>query len=75
MSPYSKAATAAIRLVAAGCIVVSICLYLPDILLLLSHKRPDSIILLVIKAIPLVGGVWLLWKSEAIAEQLTKDLD
>ncbi len=31
--------------------------------------------MLVIKAIPLVAGVWLFWKSDAMAEQLTRDLD
>ena len=75
MSPIKKAALAAIRLVAVGCIVLSICLYLPDIYQLLSHQRPGSIVMLVIKAIPLVAGICLFWKSDALAEQLTKDLD
>jgi hypothetical protein len=75
VSPIKKAALAAIRLVAVGCIVLSICLYLPDIFELLSHQRLRSVVMLVIKAIPLVAGIWLFWKSDAIAEQLTRDLD
>ena len=75
MSPIKKAALAAIRLVSAGCILLSICLYLPDIFQLLSHQQPHSIMMLVIKAIPLVAGIGLFWKSEAIAERLTRDLD
>jgi hypothetical protein len=74
-SPYTKAVLSVIRLVAAGFIFVSLALYLPDLFLWLSHHPAHHAFILVLKAVPLVIGVVLYWKSDAIAEQLTKDLD
>lgn len=75
MSPYTKAALAVIRLMAGGLVVLSLCLYLPDLFLWLSHQQPHSVVRLALKAIPLVIGVALYWKSDDIARELTKDLD
>ena len=75
MSTYTKAALSVIRLVAAGFIVMSLCLYSPDLFLWLSQKPPHHTGVLVLKAFPLMIGLVLYWKSRDIAERLTKDLD
>lgn len=75
MSPYTKAALSVIRMVAAGFLVLSLCLCLPDLFLLLSHRPLPHPGLLVLKAIPLVIGVVIYWKSDDLAKRLTKDLD
>jgi len=75
MSPYTKAALFDIRLIAAAFIICSFCLYSSDLFLWLSNHPPQNKAALVLKAIPLLIGLALLWKSHDIAEQLTKDLD
>jgi hypothetical protein len=75
VSPYTKAALSVIRMVAAGFLVLSLCLCLPDLFLLLSHRPLPHPGLLVLKAIPLVIGVVIYWKSDDLAKRLTKDLD
>ena len=62
-------------MVAAGFLVLSLCLCLPDLFLLLSHRPLPHPGLLVLKAIPLVIGVVIYWKSDDLAKRLTKDLD
>ena len=75
MSPYTKAALSVIRLIAAGLIVLSLCLYLPDLFLWLSHRPRHHAGILVLKAVPLVIGLVIYWKSDGLAKRLTKDLD
>jgi hypothetical protein len=75
MSPYAKAALFAIRLIATALILVSLALYSSDLYLWLSHHPPQNIGALALKAVPLLAGLVLYWKSHDIAEQLTKDLD
>jgi hypothetical protein len=75
MSPYTKAALFAVRLIAAAFIICSFCLYSSDLFLWLSDHPLQNKFGLVLKAIPLLIGLALLWKSHDIAEQLTKDLD
>lgn len=75
MSPYTKAALSVIRLIAAGFLILSLCLYSSDVFLWLSHRPPRHLGALVLKAIPFVIGVVIYWKSHDIAKELTKDLD
>ena len=75
MNPYTKAVLSVIRLVAAGFILLSLCLCLPDLFLLLSHRPLPHPGLLVLKALPSVIGVVFYWKSNAIAKRFTQDLD
>jgi hypothetical protein len=75
VSPYTKAALSVIRLIAAGFLVLSLGLYSPDLFLWLAHRPPHHAVILVLKAVPLVIGLILYWKSDDIAKRLTKDLD
>jgi hypothetical protein len=75
MNPYTKAALFTIRLIAFAFIICSLCFYSSDIFLLLSGHSLQNKLGLVLKAIPLLIGFALLWKSRDLAEQLTKDLD
>jgi len=65
----------AIRLVAAGFMVLSLGLYCPDLFLLLTHHSPHHAGILALKAVPFVIGAVIYWKSEGLANWLTKDLD
>jgi len=75
VSPYTKAALSAIRLIAAGFILLSLAWYCPDLILWLTHRVPHRVFVLVLKAVPLVAGAVLYWKSDDIARWLTKDLE
>lgn len=75
MSPYTKVAQAAIRLVAFGLALTSAFLYADDLFLLLSNKPPHRRGALALKAVPLLLGAVLLVKSKALARHFTKDLD
>jgi hypothetical protein len=75
VSPYTKAALSVIRMIAAGFIVLSLCLYSPDLFLWLSHRPRHPAGVLVLKAVPLALGLAIYWKSDDIAKRLTKDLD
>jgi hypothetical protein len=75
VSPYAKAALSAIRLIAAGFIILSLVWYCPDLLSWLAHHPLHHRAMLVLKAAPFVAGVLLFWKSDDIAKWLTKDLD
>jgi hypothetical protein len=65
----------AIRLVALGLIILSLCLYSTDLFLLLSHRPPRPAAVLALKGLPLVAGLIVYWKSYGMAQQFTKDLD
>jgi hypothetical protein len=75
VSTYTKAALSVIRVIAAGLIVLSLCLCSPDLFLLLSHQPLDQPALLVLKAIPFGIGLVLYWKSDDLAKKWTQDLD
>jgi uncharacterized membrane protein len=75
VSAYFKAALAAIRLIAAGFILLSLGWYCPDLFLWLSHHPPHRAGVLLLKAIPLAVGAAIYWKSDAIAKRLTQDLE
>jgi len=75
MSPYTKAVLAAFRLLALGCMLVSLGLYANDVYLYLSHRPANGFLVLALKALPFLAGAALFWKSRAIAEHFTKDLD
>jgi uncharacterized membrane protein YkgB len=75
VSPYTKAALSVIRTIAAGFILLSFCLYSPDLFLWLSHRPPHHAGVLVLKAVPLLAGLVIYWKSDGMAKRLTKDLD
>ncbi len=75
MSPYAKAVLSACRLLALGCLFVSLGLYANDIYLYLSHRPASGFLVLALKGLPFLAGAALFWKSRAIAEHLTKDLD
>jgi hypothetical protein len=74
-SPYIKAALFLIRLIATGFVLCSLFLYYDDLYLLLSHKPPHRTAVLALKAVPMLAGLAVFWKSRAMAELLTKDLD
>jgi len=75
VSPYTKAVLSVIRMFAGGFIVLSLCLSCPDLFLWLSHRPLHHAGILLLKAVPLVIGLVLYWKSDDIAKRLTKDLD
>jgi hypothetical protein len=75
MNPYRRIALTVIRLVAAGCLLIStlnLGLYY-----LKTHQARDSMHVgrSLLLAIPLVIGILLLIKSTAIARRLTQDFD
>jgi len=75
VSPYTKAVLSVIRMFAGGFIVLSLCLSCPDLFLWLSHRPLQHPGLLALKAVPLLIGLVLYWKSGQMAKWLTKDLD
>lgn len=75
MNVYTKVALSIIRLTAFGCIVFSLCLCASDLFLYLSRQVAPKRLLLALKALPFFMGLALYWKSRALAEHLTKDLD
>jgi hypothetical protein len=75
VSPYTKAALSAIRLIAAGFIISSLVWYCPDLIAWLAQHPTGHLVMLFFKAVPFVAGVLLFWKSDDLAKWLTKDLD
>jgi hypothetical protein len=75
MSPYTKAALSGLRLLAFGCIILSLALYSSDYFLYLSHRPLPKPSVLALKGAPLFAGLALYWKARALAERLTRDLD
>jgi hypothetical protein len=75
VSPYTKAALFAIRLIAAGLVILSLCLYSTDLFLLLSHRPLNFGAAFILKGFPIVAGLVLYAKSAAMAERFTRDLD
>jgi hypothetical protein len=79
MSPYAKAVRAAFRLLALGCMLASLGLYANDIgwhiILHWSDRPPSGRWVLGLKGLPFLAGAVLFWKSRALAEHFTKDLD
>jgi hypothetical protein len=79
---YTRVARATIRLIAFALIVVSLLFYVED---LSSMFKFDGLTggdyvgvhvhTPILKAIPFFIGVILFWKSRALAERLTRDLD
>jgi hypothetical protein len=74
-SPYIKAALFLIRLIATAFLLCGLFLYYDDLYLWLSGKPPHPILVLALKAVPMLVGLAVFWKSRAIAERLTRDLD
>lgn len=75
MSPYAKAALSGLRLIAFGCIVLSVALYSSDCFLYLSHKPLPGTALLALKGAPFLAGLILYWKARPLALRLTRDLE
>jgi hypothetical protein len=72
---WTKVAQAVIRLIAFALVVVSCFLYADDLYLYLSHRPAPPSGRLAWKAIPFLIGLVLYWKSRALADRVTKDLD
>jgi hypothetical protein len=72
---YTKVAQSVIRLVAFVLVVMSFFLYAADLYLFLSHRPVPGPGWMVLKGVPFLIGLLLFWKSRALAERLTKDLD
>ena len=75
MSPYAKAVLAALRLLALGGMLASLSLYANDAYLYLTHRSSDVPWVLALKALPFLAGAALFFKSRALAERFTKDLE
>jgi len=75
VSPYAKAALFVIRLIATAFIICSLCFYSTDLYLWFSRHPPQNAAMLALKAVPMLIGLALFWKSHPIAKHLTKDLD
>jgi hypothetical protein len=86
LNAYTKVAQAVIRLVAFASVVISLLLFADDLYLQFNAHGFDTdlhgthyvvihVHTLILKAIPLIIGLILFWKSRALAERLTKDLD
>jgi hypothetical protein len=87
VNPYTRVARATIRLVAFALVLISLLLYAVDRLYLIHGMMdtvgPSPAIVrpplrpgrLVFEAILLLLGVILFWKSRALAEHFTKDLE
>jgi hypothetical protein len=75
MSPYAKAALSVLRLIAFGCIILSLAFYSSDYFLYLSHRPLPGPGLLALKGAPLLAGLVLYWKGRALAARLTRDLE
>jgi hypothetical protein len=75
MSPYTKVAWFAIRLVAAGFIFVSVSLLSSDVLLITVHHQPKHLARMGLEVVPLLIGFVLAWKARAWATSLTRDLE
>jgi hypothetical protein len=75
MSPYAKAALSVLRLIAFGCIILSLAFYSSDYFLYLSHRPLPGRALLALKGAPFLAGLVLYWKGRPLAERLTRDLE
>jgi hypothetical protein len=75
MSPYAKAVLSLLRLVAFGCIILSLAFYSSDYFLYLSRKPVSVPGRLALKGIPFFAGLILYWKARALAVRLTRDLE
>jgi len=75
MSPYAKAVLSVLRLVAFGCIILSLAFYSSDYFLYLSHRPLPGPGRLALKGAPLLAGLVLYWKGRALAIRLTRDLE
>lgn len=75
MSPYAKAALSVFRLIAFGCIILSLALYSSDFFLFLSHRPATGAGLLALKGAPFLAGLVLYWKARPLASRLTRDLE
>ena len=81
MSPSARVVRSIIRLVSFGLIILSFCLYATDMAFYLgnflpsAHRTVSGPGVLILKGLPFVAGVILLWKSSAMAIHFTKDLD
>jgi hypothetical protein len=74
-SPYTKAALFVLRLIAFGFVVTGFGLWAGDLFLLLRHRPTAGPAMLALKGLPVLAGMILFWKSQGLAERLTKDLD
>ena len=75
MSPYAKAVLSVLRLVAFGCIILSLSLYSTDYFLYLKHRPMSGWGWLALKGLPLLAGLVLGWNARGLAERWTQDLD
>jgi hypothetical protein len=75
MSPYAKVALSVLRLIAFGCIILSLALYSTDYALYLRHRPMSGWGMLALKGAPFLAGLVLGWNARALAEHLTRDLD
>jgi hypothetical protein len=82
VNPYTRVAQAVIRLIAFALVVISFLLYISDHVsqyefagLSLPPQPPPRRGRLAWQAIPFLIGLILFWKSRALADRLTKDLD
>jgi hypothetical protein len=75
MSPYAKAALSVLRLVAFGCIILSLAFYSSDYFLYLSHRPLPSKAMLALKAAPFLIGIILYLTARPLALRLTRDLE
>ncbi|HEX4120009.1 MAG TPA: hypothetical protein VH619_05215 [Verrucomicrobiae bacterium] len=75
MSPYAKAALSVLRLIAFGCIILSLALYSTDYFLFLSHRPLPGPWMLALKGVPFLAGLILYWKARPWALRLTRDLE
>ena len=75
MSPYAKAALSALRLIAFGCIILSLALYSSDFFLFVAHRPLPGAGVLALKGAPFLAGVIIYWKARPWALRLTRDLE
>jgi hypothetical protein len=75
MSPYAKAVLSVIRLIAFGCVILSVSLYASDLYLYLSQRPIAGPVRLTLKGLPILAGLALYWKGKEMAEYLTRDLE
>lgn len=75
MSPYAKAALSVLRLIAFGCIILSLALYSSDYFLFLAHHPLSGTGRLALKGVPFLAGVIIYWKARPWALHLTRDLE
>jgi hypothetical protein len=76
MSPYRKTALLLIRLIAFGCMLLSVLLIGANFVLVRTGSQSaDGVPMLVVKSLPFVLGFILMLKGSAIARRLTEDFD